>query len=117
MARSDDEVPFVALSLNNGVLLSGLYLLLGAAVEVVRRVLNPRWAEAVAFRLEAFPAGLLEVLGLLTPLRRAYAQGELSGLQVRAVYGLTVVVVVLLLGLVVGWAMTGVARLAGRRTT
>ncbi|GMU60688.1 MAG: hypothetical protein IT380_03395 [Myxococcales bacterium] len=108
------KVPVFRISLTNATLLSGVYLVGGAAVELARRLWNPRWAERLSLSLEAFPARVLEFLGLFEPLRRAWLEGHLSELQVRLVYGLTTVALIYSLGVAVGGLMWGVARLAGK---
>src|SRR5258708_38514048 len=62
----------------NSMLLSGLYLGLGALVEVVRRLYPLRWAERISLAMDALPARALEYAGLLRYLRQFYAQGRLS---------------------------------------
>lgn len=108
------KVPVFRISLTNATLLSGVYLVGGAVIEVVRRVFNPRWAERLSLSLEAFPARMLELFGVFEPLRRAWLEGHLSDLQVRLIYGLTTVGLIYALGLLVGASMWGVARLAGK---
>lgn len=108
------KVPVFRISLTNATMLSGVYLVAGALVEVVRRTWNPRWAERLSLSLEAFPARMLELLGLFEPLRRAWLDGQLKDVHVRLIYGLTTVSLIYSLGLLVGGAMWLVSRLAGR---
>jgi hypothetical protein len=108
------KVPVFRISLTNATLLSGVYLVGGALVELVRRAWNPRWAERLSLSLEAFPAKVLEFLGLFEPLRRAWLEGALSDVQVRVLYGLTAVALIYTLGVVVGGLMWGATRLAGK---
>lgn len=108
-------VPVFRISLANATLLSGLYLVVAAAVELIRRVWNPRWVDRVSIALEAFPARTLELLGLFEPLRRAWVENKIGQLGVRFIYGLTTVGVIFTLGLLVGVVMWGIARAAGSR--
>lgn len=94
------------ISVANATILSGLYLGVGAVAELVRRASGAPWAERLAFGLEAVPAQLLQRLGLLDGIRRAYVEGRLSEAGVRGLYGLTAVALVFSLGLVVGLLMT-----------
>lgn len=97
--------PFFRMSLANATLVSAMYLVSGAAGEVLRRTLNLRWAERLSRMMEAFPMQVLEKVGLLEPLRRGWLEGHISDLQVRLVYGLTAVVIIYALGLGVGAGM------------
>lgn len=108
------KIPVFRISLANATLLSVVYLLVAVVVEVLRRALNPRWAERLSLSLEAFPARTLELLGLFEPLRRAWVEGHLSDLHVRLIYGAITVGVIFSLGLTVGAVMWGVAALAQR---
>ncbi len=108
------RVPVFRISLSNATLLSGGYLLVGALVEVIRRTVNPRWADELSWKLEAFPAGILRVVGLLEPLREAYAHGLMSQTQVRLAYAGSAVLVIYVIGVMVGAAMWLLMKL-GRR--
>lgn len=108
-------VPVFKISLTNASILSGLYLLVAAVVELVRRAWNPRWIEQVSLSLEAFPARTLELLGLFEPMRRAYLEEHLSPLDVRFIYGLTTVAVIFALGTAVGAVMWIISKIGGRR--
>lgn len=110
------NIPVFRISVTNATLLSGFYLLVASAVEVIRRVWNPRWIDRVSLSMEAFPARTLEVLGLFEPIRRAWLEGKLSDLEVRLIYGATAVSVIFTLGLLVGLAMWGVAEALARRS-
>jgi hypothetical protein len=105
-----DRVPAFRVSLANATLLSAAYLLVAAAVEALRRTYNWRWVERLALALEAFPARLLKFFGLLEPLRRAWVEGAISDLQVRLIYGVTVVGLIYALGLVVGLLLAAIVR-------
>jgi hypothetical protein len=113
---ANEPVPVFRISLSNASLLSGLYLLIAALVEVVRRLWNPRWIDRVSLSLEAFPARTLELVGLFEPIRRAWVEDRISPLQVRLIYGVTTVVIIFTLGTLVGAVMWLIAKLAGRRS-
>lgn len=108
------NVPVFKISLTNATILSGVYLVIAVAVELVRRAWNPRWIERVSLSLEAFPARTLELFGLFEPLRRAWVEERLSPLEVRFIYGFTTVAVIFTLGLAVGGLMWLISKLAGR---
>lgn len=108
------SVPVFKISLTNATILSGLYLAIAAAVELVRRAWNPRWIERVSLSLEAFPARTLELFGLFDPLRQAYAEEQIGTLGVRFVYGFTTVAVIFTLGMLVGGLMWLISRFAAR---
>lgn len=108
------KVPVFRISLTNATMLSGVYLIAGALVELVRRTWNPRWSERLSLSLEAFPARMLHLVGLFEPLRDAFLSGRLSPTQVRLIYGLTTVALIYSLGLLVGGAMWLVSKAAGR---
>ncbi|MGV3625063.1 MAG: hypothetical protein ACO1OB_29860 [Archangium sp.] len=111
------RVPVFKISLNNATLLSGLYLVVAVASELIRRQWNPRWLERVSLSLEAFPARTLELLGLFDPIRRAWALGKVTQLEVRFIYAATTVGVIFALGFAVGLVMWGIERIANRRAT
>ena len=106
-------VPVFRISFTNASLLAGGYLVVGALVELVRRQWNPRWAEQLSWSMEAFPAGILRVVGLIDPLREAYAQGTLRETHVRLIYAGSVVITVYLIGMAVGalmWLMMAIGK-------
>lgn len=110
------NVPVFKISVANASILSGVYLFIAVAVELVRRTWNPRWVDRLSLSLEAFPARTLELFGLFEPLRAAWVEGRLSALGVRFVYGLTTVLVIFTLGMFVGALMWLIARLTARPT-
>jgi hypothetical protein len=113
---SDDEqvgarvpMPVFRIGFANATLLAGGYLVVGALVELARRLTNWRWTERVAWSMEAFPAGVLRSFGLLEPLRDAFVHGNLELTHVRVVYAATTVATVYVIGLVVAcmlWLFT-----------
>ena len=99
------NLPVFRISVHNATLLSALYLAIAAALEGIRRVFNPRWAEKACLAMEAFPARAIDIVGLLDPIKHAYAWGNISELEVRLVFGLAAVVVIFLVAVVVGSGM------------
>ncbi len=110
MSDPSGRVPVLRISLTNATVLSVGYLLFAAGVEVVRRELNPHWAERLSLSMEAFPARLLNVFGVFEPLRKAWLEGHVSEFQVRVIYGVTVVGLIFSMGFAVGLLMGLVAR-------
>ncbi|MBL8937758.1 MAG: hypothetical protein JNM69_24555 [Archangium sp.] len=106
-------IPVFRISFANATLLAGGYLFVGAVVEGIRRTFNPRWAEQLSWSMESFPAGILRTVGLLNPLRDAYAAGTLKETHVRLIYAGSVVLTVYAIGLGVGLVMWLMMR--GRR--
>lgn len=104
------RIPVFAISLKNATVLSALYLLVAAGVELARRTFNFHWADRASKQLEEFPARVLHLVGLFEPLRDAYLAGTVSELAVRVIYGVTVVAIVFAMGLVVGGLLWLLAR-------
>ena len=109
------SVPVVRISLSNATVLSVFYLGIAIALEGVRRLFGFRWAERACLAMEAFPVRALELLGLMEPLKRAYAWDQLSPVQVRLLLGLTTVLLIFVLAMAVGGGMWAVSRVLGRR--
>ena len=109
-------MPVFKISFTNATLLSALYLAVGSAVEIVRRIWNPRWVDRLSLSLEAFPAKTLDLLGLFRPVLDAWREGRLTDTQVRLIYGTTTVVVIFALGMGVGVLMWLIGKLASRST-
>jgi len=112
---TSERVPIFRISLTNATVLSGLYLVAAAVIEVVRARWNPHWADRASLAMEAFPARALEVLGLWRPLREAVVAEQLSNFQVRLIFGLTSALMIFAMGLVVGLLMWGLSRLGTRK--
>ena len=106
------NLPVFRISVHNAALLSALYLGAATALEGIRRIWNPRWAENACLAMEAFPARALEVVGLLDLMKREYAWGNLTQMHVRLMFGVTTILVIFLLALVVGGGMWLFAKLA-----
>jgi len=107
------RVPVLRISLNNATILSVVYLVVGIGIELVRRQWSPRWAERGSLAMEAFPARILDGLGLLSKIRLAYARSELAEWEVRVIYGVTTVIVIYAMGLAVGGLLFLIARQVG----
>ncbi len=106
------SLPIFRISVYNATLLSGMYLLAATALEVIRRNFTARWAEKGCLEMEKFPARTLDLLGLLDPLKRAYAWGSVTDWQVRLVFGLTTIGLIFLLAMLVGGGMWVFAKYA-----
>ena len=104
------RIPVFRISMKNATVLSALYLVFAAAVELTRRLFAFRWAESLSKALEEFPARVLHLVGLFEPLRDAYLRGNVNELVVRLAYGVTVVVIVFAMGLIVGGLLWLLAR-------
>lgn len=99
------NLPVFRISVHNATLLSALYLAIATVLEGVRRIFNPRWAEKACLAMEAFPARAIDVVGLLDPIKHAYAWGNISEMEVRLIFGVATVIVIFLLAVLVGSGM------------
>ena len=108
------NLPIFRISVYNATLLSGTYLLIATVLEVIRRNFTARWAEKGCLEMEKFPARTLDLLGLLDPLKRAYAWGQVTDWQVRVAFGLTTIVLIFALAMFVGGGMWIFARFVSR---
>jgi hypothetical protein len=113
--------PLLRILLGNAFLLSGIYLVVGLALEVLRRIHEMDWMDSVFVVMDRLPARVLMLVGLLPKLREMYIEDQLPGYAVRLVFGLTTVVVIYALAVVVGAGMWTARRLwewrAGRAST
>jgi hypothetical protein len=109
-----NRVPLLRLMMANAAILSAIYLSVGTAIEVIRRVYPMRWAEHASLAMDALPARVLEICGLLTQLRHFYAQGHLSEFWLRFAFGAVAIGVIFFLGAVVGGAMAALRRMVRR---
>ncbi len=94
--------PLLKLVVGNALTLAACYLGVGVLVESIRRVYPSRNVLTLSFALDALPAQVLSVCGLLEPLREAYLQGKLSEAGLRAIFGGTALAVIFLLATVLG---------------
>ena len=109
------NLPVFRISVHNATLLSAAYLAIATVLEAIRRLFNPRWAEKACLAMEAFPARAIDVVGLLDPIKHAYAWGNLSALEVRLLFGVATVIVIFLLAVMVGSGMWLFAKIATRK--
>jgi hypothetical protein len=109
-----NRIPLLRLMMANAAILSAIYLSVGTAIEVIRRFYPMRWAEHASLAMDALPARVLELCGLLTQLRHFYAQGHLSEFWLRFAFGAVAIGVIFFLGVVVGAAMAALRRLVRR---
>jgi hypothetical protein len=100
--RSSPPLPLMRIMSGNAFLLSILYLLVGIGVEGARRVWPSILLQRLSLSLDSLPARVLELVGLMQPLRDAYFAGELSESMVRLAFGATTIVIIFLLAVVVG---------------
>ena len=108
------NLPVFRISVQNATLLSAVYLGIATALEGIRRIWNPRWAEKACLAMEAFPARALDIVGVLEPIKHAYAWGNMTELEVRLIFGLATVVVIFLLAVLVGSGMWLFAKVLSR---
>lgn len=94
--------PLLRIMGSNAFLLSVIYLLVGIAVEAVRRVYPTRFIQRLSLSLDSLPARALEFTGWMEPLRAKYLNGQIPDYQVRLIFGVTTVVIIFLLAFVVG---------------
>ena len=99
------NLPVFRISVQNATLLSAVYLGIATALEGIRRIWNPRWAEKACLAMEAFPARALDIVGVLEPIKHAYAWGNISEMEVRLIFGVATVIVIFLLAVLVGSGM------------
>lgn len=109
-ADSPAPPPLLRLVVGNALALAAGYLALGLLVETVRRFYPARTVLTVSFALDALPARVLSILGLLEPLREAYLAGRLNEAGLRAVFGCTALAVIFLLATVLGLVTAWVRR-------
>jgi uncharacterized membrane protein len=95
----------------NAFALSGVYLALGLGMELVRRFAPRPVFESSVRRLDDLPGTVLQALGLLPMLRRAFVYEGLGTWTVRFVFGLTTVAIIFALAAATGAAL-GVVRWA-----
>lgn len=114
-ARTPPPLPLLRIMGGNAFLLSVLYLLVGLAAEISRRVWPTRFAQRLSLSLDSLPARALELVGWMEPLREAYFSGRVSESVLRLVFGATTLVIIFLLAVVVGGVMGTLRGLLLRR--
>jgi hypothetical protein len=73
----EERFPLVQIMLGNSFLLSGLYLCVGLLVECLRRLHPSEAVVRASIALDRLPAGVLDAVGLLEPIREAYLHAHL----------------------------------------
>ena len=110
-----ERFPLVQIMLGNSFLLSGIYLSCGLLVECLRRIHPSETVVRTSIALDRLPAGVLEVLGLLGPIREAYLQNNIGEMTLRVVFGLTTVALIFTLAIMVGTGMWVAMLIQARR--
>ena len=111
MVAEEDRIPLGRVMLGTAFLLSIIYLFVGVAIEVLRWKLPYRWVVKTSLVLDSLPMQVLELLGLLEPVKESYVSGALSGFWLRVIFGATAVGVIFALAAFVG-LLTWTARRA-----
>jgi hypothetical protein len=109
------QIPLAKMMIGNATLLSFVYVVLGLAIETVRRLRPIRWVENLAVALDALPARILELLGLLTRIHEWYAFGRLNPFWLRVIFGATTIVLIFAMAVFVGAGMWLMRRALRRR--
>jgi hypothetical protein len=99
----------------NASLLSVVYLLIGVVVELLRRVYPAPAVLQAALVLDSLPARTLELVGVMQPLRNAYAYGHISEVWLRVIFSVTTIALIFVMAVVVGAGMWLLRRLIIRR--
>lgn len=94
--------PLARLVVGNALTLAVVYLGVGLLVETLRRLYPSRGILTLSFALDALPAQVLSLCGLLDPLRESYLAGRLSEAGLRGIFGATAVAIIFLLAAVLG---------------
>jgi hypothetical protein len=89
--------PLLRVLVGHALLLATGYLAVGLVVEALRRLSPSRTVLLLSFALDALPARVLALFGLLEPLREAYLSGRLGEAQLRGIFGVTAVAVIFFL--------------------
>ena len=115
--RDEDpqRFPLLSILLGNAFLLSGIYLGVGLAMELLRRIYPMEWMDVAAVAMDRLPARVLLLVGVLPKLRELYIEDQLPGYALRIIFGVTTVAVIYALAIVVGLGMWAVRWLAERR--
>lgn len=100
----------------NAFLLSIIYLVVGIAVEALRRVYPTRFIQRLSLSLDSLPARALELVGVMERLRAGYLHGEIPDYQVRLIFGGTTIIVIFLLAFAVGLLVGSLRGYIERRT-
>lgn len=115
MKPSGPRPSLLKVMVENAITMSVLYLGTAALLEALRRVHSNTFLEAITRDFERVPARVLDVVGLLAPLRNTYVYGGMSELALRGVFGVTMVATIFVMAVVVGSVLWAVLRLIERR--
>ena len=115
--------PLLKVMMGNAFLLCVIYLTTGLLVETLRRIYPLRVVDNLARAMDALPARVLELMGLLPRLHDSYGYGNLADggeqllarVGLRVVFGLTTMAIIFVMALAVGAGMYGVRRLFERQ--
>jgi hypothetical protein len=99
--------PLVRVVVGNALTLAAVYLGVGVLVESLRRLYPSRSVLTLSFALDALPAQVLSLCGLLDPLREYYLAGRLSEAGLRAIFGVTALAAIFLLATLLGLVGAG----------
>ncbi len=107
--------PLLRIMGSNAFLLSIVYLLVGIVVEVARRLYPTRFVQRLSLSLDSLPAKVLDLLGVLEPLRANYLNGQVPDYQVRLIFAGTTIVIIFVLAFVVGMLVGSLRAYVERR--
>jgi hypothetical protein len=110
-----ERFPLLRIMLGNAFLLSGIYLVLGLVVEVLRRWFPSEQADTLSLTLDALPGNVLVMLGVMPKLRELHSYHLLSNGTLRLIFSVTTLGVIFALALVVGAGMYVVAKATERK--
>jgi len=102
--------------LSNVFLLSAVYLVVGLGLELIRKAFDAAWAARLLTAMDGLPSRTLQVFGLLTPLREAYGRGAIDTWELRAIFSLATLGVIVITAVAVGLFLALLDRLFSRRT-
>lgn len=111
----EERFPLLQIMLGNSFLLSGIYLASGLLVECLRRLHPTEGIVRMSIAMDRLPAGVLDAVGLMGPIREAYLHDEMGPGMLRVVFGATTVALIFALALLVGFGMWGAMQLQRRR--
>jgi len=111
----EERFPLLQIMLGNSFLLSAIYLGSGLLVECLRQLHPTEAVVRMSIAMDRLPAGVLEAVGLLGPIREAYLHEQIGPGMLRVVFGLTTVALIFALALLVGFGMWGAMQLQRRR--
>lgn len=99
------NVPLFRIMFGNATLLSVVYLALGVVLELLREYYPAKWVQRATLVLDSLPARTLELLGLMEPIRHAYAYDRISTAMLRVIFAGTTIGIIFLMALIVGTGM------------